>query len=149
MWNDTVDYDLTNFKSEVRFKFLHKFWEAILSFDPFNFYLLLDESIDLKGESKQKLTEKLHYNFLLHKFFGDEELVLFFYKEKLNNKSFLDCDFMGGQTGFSTILRFEFKNEKVTAIYFVEEAIGLSVENLIDLYTLKEIEDRVFIRKQK
>ena len=61
---DTVDYDLSNFRSEDYFTFLHSFWSAIFLFNPLEFYVLLNDDIDLKDESKQSITEKLNQNFI-------------------------------------------------------------------------------------
>lgn len=137
--------DLQNVKSLSE---LQKFWYAVLSFSAFEFYVLLNENINLYGYTKQSFTEKLHRKMSAHQFYGDHEFILILDKEEVLNPIFIICDFMGCvNTGFSTKLKFDLNKNRVIGISFIEDEYDIG--KVVDLYSLEKIQNRVFDRWHK
>lgn len=142
-----IEIDVRNLKKRESLDQIQKFWLAIMSMDVIEFFSLLKEDINLFGYSHQSFTEELHRKFYAHNFFGDNELVLQVNKETEANRDFIDCDFIGVETGFSTVLRFYYFNRRISGISFMNANFGWDIENVFDLYSFDELRKKVFLRK--
>ena len=148
MLNDKIQLEIADLQNVKSLSELQKFWYAVLSFSAFEFYVLLNENINLYGHTKQSFTEKLHRKMSAHQFYGDHEYILVLDKEELLKSESIVCDFMGCvNTGFSTKLKFDLNQKRVIGISFIED--DYDIGKVVDLYSLEKIQNRVFDRWHK
>ena len=109
MLDDKIQITIADFKNVKSLSELQKFWYAVLSFSAFEFYVLLNENINLYGHTKQSFTEKLHRKMSAHQFYGDHEFILVVDKENVLNPIFIICDFWVCEYWFFNKIKIRFK----------------------------------------